>query len=591
MKINSTNINDKRIWFLSLEIVTFLALFIPVYQSYNDQSPQIYIYCLSAGAMGIIGIWNSIRHQILSLRITIPILVIIALIIYVVVYQLMPGQYFDLQITARIFSGATIFFFFQSLRNQKGKIYLLFDVFIFYGIIEVIVVLLEVFKIYSLYPHSIHSINGTFGNPNVVAILLALLVPISFFQYKEALRAKYAFLFSVLLFIAIVILCRCRSAIVFLIFLISVYTLKSFFKLDLRKRILITTIIIGLFFALSYIWTQKKDSNISRGLIWKVSWEMIKEKPLSGYGFTRFDKEYNLHQSLFLKKSDVTFKQIYTTGYIRQPYNEFLYCWLSGGIFYLFIYLSFFASSIYYLVESFKDENNPLLFTSAVSISGLFLISFFSYTFYVTAIELFLFLHLGIMAGYASPLKTIIIKRKSYLFLLVSTTLFIGIYSGKQLASDYQISKIIKAPNSSPEKQIKIFEKYCSSNLMDPQFLYNYALALMKARRFKEAITKLELAKQYSSYYQIYFVAGVCYDLVKETTQAEKNYLTASTLCPSMFRPHYALFRLYVRQNNIKKARAIALKIDKMPVKTNLPEIEKIKNETNTFLNTLNIKQ
>lgn len=563
-------------------MITFLALIIPIYRYHFNQNYQIYIYCLAAFLLGMSMVFNSFKHSLYSFRITIFDLIISILVSYIILYQLILEQSFDLQIISRVLASAIIFLFFKV---TKDKINSLFDIFILYGLIEVVIVLVEIIELYSFFPDSYHSINGSFGNPNVVAIFLALLIPISLYRNKTASRAKFLYLFLALLFISVIILTKCRSAILLSIFSIIALTLQYLNKLDTKRFVLGSIITLSLFLTFIFTSIEKKDSNTSRKLIWKTSFEMILDKPITGFGFSSFEKEYNLYQSIYLKKEPITQDELYTAGYILQPYNEFLNAWFSGGLFYFLIYYTTFVLSIYFLIKTFKDKNKQVLFISAVSIVGMYLISLFSYTFYMPVIEVFLFMHLGVLAANINPIKMIGIKQKVSIPLFFLSILFMGYHSASRLINNYQISKLIETPFNETEKQRKAFQRIYVSNNRNPQFLYNYALTLIKEKHYKEAILKLDIAKQYSAYFQLYYVSGVCYTLLGEYSHAEKNYITANSLYPSKFQPIYALFKLYIQLNNIEKARAIALKIDKMPVKKSSPKIEKIKNEIKIFIN------
>lgn len=575
-------INSEKFWVFSFALAIPLILFPKVYKSYNDQYPQIYFYCLSASVIGIIGIWNFFKYQIPQIKITIIDLLIILLALYHIFYQLLYAQYFDLLIIARMLAGITIFISVRILKKTKWGIDIFFDILIASGIIEVLVILVEVIKIHSFYPNSIHSINGTFGNPNVVGIFLALLVPIAIFKYQKLQNGKFIYLIFSLLFISTIVLTKCRSAIIYLIFSSAVYLFLNFAQTNFRKLILISFVITLLLITLLNIWGKKKDSNTSRRLIWKITWEMIKEKPLTGYGLANFEKEYNLYQSQYLKNKSTSVNELYETGYVRQPYNEFFYFWVTDGITNFLIYLSVGILAAFYLLKSVIDQNNQILFTSSVSLVALFLVSVFTYTFYVPEIEMFLFLHLGIIASQIKSVKITTINVKVLIVPVICGTLFIGIYACTLIKADYQVSKTIES--KLPNLQVNVFEKYYYLNSTNPQFLFNYALALIKARRYGEAIHQLEIVKSYSSYYEIYYVAGISNELVQRYDIAEQNYQTASALYPSMFRPNYSLFKLYLKENKLEKAIEIAQKIDQMPVKVNTSVTQKIKCEIESFL-------
>ncbi len=573
---------NSRVWLPALTMLILFIVIPVIYKPYDDEFPQIYIYCLIASLMGLMSIRNIFNDHIRSFEITNVDVIVIFLVAYTVIYQIIFSHYVDWIMTSRIMACSFIFIFIRTIGKSKEEIKSLFDLLICFGLIESTIALMEVLKVYSFFPGSIHLINGTFKNPNVVAIFLVLLVPISVFRYKTAHRKKFIYVLFSSLFILIIILCKCRSAIIFLIISLFIFVLSNLSLANIKRLIITVLVIAALLFSLVVIWGNKKGSNTSRKLIWEISWEMIKEKPFMGYGLANFEREYNLYQANYLKNKPADFDGRYATGYIRQPYNEFFYFWLTGGILYLSIYLSLGGIAVFFLIKSLKEKQELIVFTSVVSLVSLFFISLFSYSFYVPAIEFFLFMHLGVIANYIPRIKAIAITKQVSIMILSLSVAFIGAFSFKQLIADYRVSKAIQFLPLA--KQIKVFEEYLAVKQTDPQFLFNYALALSKEKRFNDATLKLELAKKYSSYYQIYYGVGMCYEMLKENELAEENYLTAAQLCPQMFKPRYALFKYYLKEGKIKKARAVALEIKKMPVKINSDEIKRIRNEARSFL-------
>jgi tetratricopeptide (TPR) repeat protein len=257
---------------------------------------------------------------------------------------------------------------------------------------------------------------------------------------------------------------------------------------------------------------------------------------------------------------------------------------LTGGLIYFALYLTLLGVSVYHLVESFTKNSSLLKFTSSVVLVGIFLISTFSYTFYLVIIEFFLLAHLGILSAFATPIKSTDLKHSTLFSFLIVPVLFIGVHSFKELVADYQVSCSVNNKTIKIGEKLHTFKIYHHLNEENPQFLFNYALSLMKAKQFEEAIKQLNTAKQYSSYYQIYYAAGICYELIGKPNDAEQEYLHSSELCPSMFQPKYALFRLYQRLNKQDKSKIIAQNINQMRVKVNSPDIEKIKNDIKKFL-------
>ena len=79
-------------------------------------------------------------------------------------------------------------------------------------------------------------------------------------------------------------------------------------------------------------------------LIWKLSAGMVIEKPLTGYGYGRFEYDYNLNQANYFSEGNATASEIKNSAYVRMAYNEYLQNAVEGGLVALLIISALFLS-------------------------------------------------------------------------------------------------------------------------------------------------------------------------------------------------------------------------------------------------------
>src|ERR1700733_12373178 len=142
----------------------------------------------------------------------------------------------------------------------------------------------------------LYACTGTWENPNVTAMFLSLAV-YSVLQGIRRSRAAYVILLFILLAL---LLLQCRTAIIVTaVFLIghNWARLNTFIKSKTRLPgrvmavmaggVLVTAILLLAF-------GVKRVSSQGRIRIWEASIRLIGQKPFTGQGFGRFEKQYNL---------------------------------------------------------------------------------------------------------------------------------------------------------------------------------------------------------------------------------------------------------------------------------------------------------
>ncbi|MCD6219941.1 O-antigen ligase family protein, partial [Candidatus Calescamantes bacterium] len=159
------------------------------------------------------------------------------------------------------------------------------------------------------------------GNSNMVGEFIVLLLP-------------FAFLFPrYILFLPITALVLTFSKGCIL------GVLASFLLFYKKKKILLILLVVTtLFLLISIRFTPFQDLLTFQGRreVWRISWKMLKERPLTGWGWG----SYRYYLPFF---KDATFNKILPNVNIQQAHNDYLQIWIEGGIISLlaFIFLLF----------------------------------------------------------------------------------------------------------------------------------------------------------------------------------------------------------------------------------------------------------
>ena len=195
---------------------------------------------------------------------------------------------------------------------------------------------------------------STFGNPNYLASYLAGAIPllIYFFLYHKRWRIFYLVAIGTLYTGLLITYTRGAwvalfFSVILTIFLILIFQGKRFFSLHKIPLILLLILVFSLTFVFSIPnpLNLKKKSVIERGasvleftssatqrlLIWQVAVQLIKERPLFGWGIGTFGLHYPEAQGEFLSRAG-------NKNYIPQAnrsihaHNDYLEIWVETGI-------------------------------------------------------------------------------------------------------------------------------------------------------------------------------------------------------------------------------------------------------------------
>jgi O-antigen polymerase len=219
--------------------------------------------------------------------------------------------------------------------------------------------------------HTKYAITGSFDNPAGFAAVLSLGFPIGLFLLKNGKIVEKYLAGTVLVLVAIaVFISGSRTGIMAII--ISTFVSFGFrigAKNKFRKFIyfkLLPVLILGITMTgVSILYHLKKDSANGRLLIWRISSEMIKDKPLIGHGHGAFQTKYMDYQAEYFKHNpNSKFKLL--ADNVKHPFNEFIKIAVECGLIGLMVVISLLFLIIWKIIKS-KNDNKTVVLSGLVS--------------------------------------------------------------------------------------------------------------------------------------------------------------------------------------------------------------------------------
>ena len=341
-----------------------------------------------------------------------------------------------------------------------------------------------------------------------------------------------------------------------------------------------------------------------RLLIWKVSMNMIRDKPVSGYGFDQFKAHYMDYQATWFEQNHAS-EEAKVAGDNNYAFNEFLQHTVENGIPGLVIIVSILIIALMssgFRTPGTSSKVQALDFTGVVAKAGIISIlvfGLFSYPSQILPIKTNMVLYLATVAGLFSQKKVSLPVtsngRNRQLFyhslrIIFSVALLMMVYAGSK--SLYRCSKAYRWWNEAYQVYqmgayktcLKDYEKAWPGLKSNGDFLTGYGKALSMAGKHDKAVEVLLQAAEYYSNVVVYTALGDSYKQMRETEHAEQAYLHAWYMNPSRFYPKYLLAKLYDETGQREKAILTANELLRMQIKVPSTAIDEIKEEMQNII-------
>lgn len=428
-------------------------------------------------------------------------------------------------------------------------------------------------------------VTGSFVNPNVVAMFLALSLPAVLYL---CFKAGYVYL-KVIRYLMFLIVCigllllECRTAILGGIFSSGLFLVLYFdvFKRYKRKYLFfgflamaIVSVPIGKQFYL-----HKKDSADGRVLIWRLTAQMIQDAPLRGYGTGMFEKEYNLKQAKAIQEKKLNQNEQKNASFVLMAYNDYLEQAVDGGIPAVALFIAMLASFLYPFkkqydldLEKTTNENLDLHYVAYAGIASLALMAVFNFTLSAIPISVLFCAYAGILCANSSHYKLLEFSIKPH----IAKTLFlilvgIGLYfSCTQLNQAKAHRKIKRAYDFLASGNLIEAEKFLAPLQESQQNSVTYCMVygnlLFGQQKYTEALYQFNYAKKFSANPTLYEMAARCLLQSKDYKGAITNLQLLTALSPKTMKYKFGLMQVLLADKQIKQARRVAQQIVTMPI-------------------------
>lgn len=409
--------------------------------------------------------------------------------------------------------------------------------------------------------HSLFAITSLLGNPGqlggfqAVAFVSALLLLTERFnQRREKESPKYCFrvfsLSGALLLIAYSLyLADSRAALIAVIAGSIVLFQEPLIRIFRKwKWVYFPAILLIAGMALA-IYGYRRESADARLLIWRVSGDMIAQKPLCGHGIGSFNNKYMLYQAHYFTQhpgSDL----MMVADNVAHPYNEFLHILIEQGIIGLLLFIALVALT--FITATKKKRLAPLV--------ALLLFSCFSYpadVFWLLIFFPLLFACIESKTIYTASLRL-------WGLIAIPVLLLIGIISFQEMQFYRETDKNIRILSTKYDKtaadylsnHFDMLSRFRSFNTQFILWMSHYP-EIVDERKFRNIMPDCENWCDIGDYYASR----------KDFDRAESYYHGASQMIPTRLKPNYQLWQLYLEKGDSLAAKQIANRLLSQPLK------------------------
>lgn len=428
-------------------------------------------------------------------------------------------------------------------------------------------------------------VTGSNGNPTTTALFLTGSIPFLIARMRAGRNRSY-YVFLLISMLLCIISLQCRTAyiggiVIFAYYLLTNQHLQSRVLPIFKRNIFFSVIVILVVgTAGAYkIYSMKQDSADGRILIWRLSAEMMKEKPL-GYGYGMFEKYYNLKQAEYFSDFCGKRQERDNAAHVSMAYNDYLEQGVEGGIpgviFLVGFYVLFMVLSVRHKL---RDITPVIMSFSVMSLTN----------FVIQGIQPWVMICLCsgiILCRDLSAPKYTAVRFKGLIpytiIILVSVAIMVKTF--QLISSQYVLFGIVSRMNDNKTINDSEFAEIEKGISTSEAFWFYRAKHSMRHGSYAEASKHLNKALEYSSSPDKFFLM---YRICSKQNAEYKGvmYLSCvSDINPCHLYPKYLLMKYYDRHSDTAKARLYADDILKTRVKNPSKKSQSIQYEAHQYL-------
>lgn len=414
-----------------------------------------------------------------------------------------------------------------------------------------------------------HKVVGSFDNPAGFVSCLCMGLPFVLLCLKSVARTSHKiglYLLALVIILAI-ILAESRSG---MISIVAVASVLCWHYIPFKKRTKAVILVCAFFLLLGGSYFFKKDSADGRLLIWKCSWEMIKDSPIYGHGINSFRAHYMDYQANYFEKYPGSSYSMLADN-ILCPFNEYLTVLINFGFIGLCILLIF----MFFLLFCYYKHPRDKQWVALLSLLSVSVFSLFSYPFTYPFIWVIVCFDVYVLIRKIRCWVFASLYKQLFCIVSVMLCLFFLYKLYQRMEAEYTWDDV--AYLHATDESLAVYESLMPILTRNPYFLYNYAVTLLDVDCLDESLDKALQCKVYWADYDLELLLGDIYKQRKEYEISERHYKKASCMCPCRFMPLYRMFELYKEVGDREHSQSMAQLIIEKPIKVRSSMIRQIK--------------
>jgi len=596
MKIEKHLIGENNIYnnllaiFLKLLLIT-VSLFVNkyVYNFRVNQEAILKLFAVILLAIWLVKIVNTKKYSLQKTKLDLPIILFSLVLIFS--FFISKTKTVSLQEFIIFFSYILIFFLIINNLDKKTDfnsfIHLLF-------ITSSLVSIYTIIQYYGFDPYlsDLHSLTSTIGQKNWISNYLAMIFPVvfSYFLLEQTKKNKIIYFFLLSIFYATLMICQSRGiwisislTLILAIYIIIKFKLFAIFQENKKWLILllITFLIITIIYstdnplnksaitvpqrALSTFDEQDPSIN-TRLLMWKTTFEMIKDKPLFGSGLGTFKMNYLIYQAEFLKSNPYYIKY---SGKAGEAHNEYLQMWAELGIIGLGLFLLIFYCFYKTIIDFYNNKKNVkekiITLGLVLGITCFLIHCLFTFPLHVPALGVTFFALLGLTVVYTRKInllktdsdnrpKELKLKNKGIkialtILVLVFMIWVINLVAIKPYIAEIQYFNGMRHNVDGNYKEaLPCFEQAASLDPYNGRILHALGATYYNLGILNKAEEVLQRTTRYRIDANTFYNLGLVYSQAGLFSKAEKEFKHAIYLDPKFTKAYYDLGYLYFIQ-------------------------------------------
>ncbi|HLP05969.1 MAG TPA: O-antigen ligase family protein [Paludibacter sp.] len=500
--------------------------------------------------------------------------------LYVTLYFAFCGRCENYFCTYLLVVSIVSFSFTYLLRQGRIEPVVLYVPLVFLGVVESFATLLQYFHLTTSNSTNF-AVTGTLDNPNITAMIVCMSIP-ALVEVTRLLKKAYRYVsIPVWMVVGIALmLLQCRTALIGTAIVVALWAWKgtgNYLSGSKYIKPVSIAVLVVLAVCVSVLQQQKEASANGRLTIWKVSAGMIAEKPLAGYGYGLFQREYNLHQADYFNRKPRPEQERMNAGYTAMAYNEYVEQTVMGGLPGGLLFAAMLLSLLWCGWKNRDTTFAPL--TGVAAFAGM---SLFNFTLQSPALLFSFTVYAAVLLAHAGTdnlvrLPVIPVKATVLSVLAGMVIVFFSIQKYNAQKRLKEVAQMLESGQIAPAGMVlDEIEPDISTSEAFYRLKAGYYMASGNIGMARESNIK---ALDYTSNPSVLMETALLSERLGKQVDAERYYKIACGIEPHLFRPRAMLMEMYIRTGQNQKAKIMANEILALRPKFKSGQVDKYKRE------------